>query len=104
MVFAHHPAHALLGEILVRGGVARDAIERALAKQGEDGGLIGEVLVPLKLITEDQLAVALAVQAGLEYREQLPRAEDIPEGSIDKLPISFARPRLPRLILPAPPG
>jgi general secretion pathway protein E len=95
MVIATTPHQALLGDILVRScGVARDVIDRALAKQAEEGGLIGEVLVRLKLINEDQLARALGEQSGLEYLQQLPRADDIPEGAIDKLPISFARQRL----------
>ena len=85
----------LIGEILVaRCGVAPDSIERALAKQREEGGLIGEVLVRLKLIDEDQLALALAVQAEMEYLRDLPRSEDLPVELIDKLPINFARQRL----------
>jgi general secretion pathway protein E len=85
----------LLGEILIgRCGIAADVIERALAKQREEGGLIGEILVRLKLIDEDQLALALAVQAEMEYLRDLPRAEDIPVELIEKLPINFARQRL----------
>jgi general secretion pathway protein E len=90
-----HAFHApLIGEILVaRCRVAPDAIERALARQREDGGLIGEVLVRLKLIDEDQLAQALAIQFDLAYERDLPRADDIPVDLIDKLPINFARQR-----------
>ncbi|MGE0398374.1 MAG: type II secretion system ATPase GspE [Kofleriaceae bacterium] len=85
----------LLGEILVaRCGVAPDAIEKALAKQAEEGGLIGEILVHLRLIDENQLAEALALQAELGYIKDLPRAEDIPIELIEKLPINFARQRL----------
>ncbi|HUJ57977.1 MAG TPA: type II secretion system ATPase GspE [Kofleriaceae bacterium] len=89
-------SHAsLLGELLVgRCGVAPDSIERALVKQREEGGLIGEVLLRLKLIDEDQLALALALQFDMPYLRDLPRAEDIPSELIDKLPISFARQRL----------
>jgi len=90
-----HAVHApLLGEILVaRCRVAPDAIERALARQREDGGLIGEVLVRLKLVDEDQLAQALAIQFDLAYERDLPRADDVPVDLIDKLPINFARQR-----------
>jgi len=89
------PLAALIGEILIaRCGVAADSIERALAKQREEGGLLGEVLVRLKLIDEDQLALALSVQAEMEYLRDLPRSEDIPVELIDKLPINFARQRL----------
>ena len=90
-----HAYHApLLGEILVsRCRVASDAIERALVRQREEGGLLGEVLVRLKLIDEDQLAQALAIQFDLDYTRDLPRADDIPVDLIDKLPINFARQR-----------
>jgi general secretion pathway protein E len=89
------PSAPLIGEILVaRCGVAQDSIERALAKQREEGGLLGEVLVRLKLIDEDQLAAALAYQFDMPYLRDLPRAEDIPAELIDNLPISFARQRL----------
>jgi general secretion pathway protein E len=87
-----------IGEILVRRcGVAADAIERALTKQREEGGLLGEILVRLRLIDEDQLALALALQLDLPYLRDLPRAEDIGVEMIDRLPINFAR---QRLILP----
>src|SRR5881398_1135093 len=88
-------SHArLLGELLVEScNVAPDAIERALVKQREEGGLIGEVLVRMKLIDEDQLALALATQFDMDYLRDLPRADDIPADLIDKLPINFARQR-----------
>src|SRR5690349_11778039 len=89
------PTAPLLGEILVtRCGASPEAIERALAKQREEGGLIGEVLVRLKLIDEDQLAAALAYQFDMPYLRDLPKPDDIPAELIDKLPISFARQRL----------
>jgi general secretion pathway protein E len=82
----------LLGEILVeRLHVPAEAVERGLAKQAEEGGLLGEVLVRLKLIDEDQLALALAHQAEMPALRDLPRAEDIPAELIEKLPINFAR-------------
>ncbi|HEY3802511.1 MAG TPA: type II secretion system ATPase GspE [Kofleriaceae bacterium] len=85
---------SLLGEILVAHcRVAPDAIERALGRQREEGGLLGEVLVRLKLIDEDQLAQALAQQFGLDYVRDMPRADDVPVDLIDKLPINFARQR-----------
>jgi len=85
----------LIGEILVaRCGVAPESIERALSKQREEGGLVGEVLLALKLIDEDQLALALAFQFDMPYLRDLPRSEDISAELIDKLPINFARQRL----------
>jgi general secretion pathway protein E len=89
------PVSPRIGEILVgRCGVAPESIERALGKQREEGGLVGEILLRLKLIDEDQLALALSLQAEMEHLRDLPRAEDIPAELIDKLPINFARQRL----------
>jgi general secretion pathway protein E len=89
------PVAPLLGELLItQCGVSPDAIDRALAKQRDEGGLIGEVLVRLKLIDEDQLAFALSLQSETPYLRDLPRAEDIPVELIEKLPINFARQRL----------
>jgi general secretion pathway protein E len=85
-----HPP--LIGEILVaRCGVPREAVERALAKQKEEGGLLGAVLVRMKLADEDQLALALALQFDMPYLRDLPRADEIPLELIDKLPVNFAR-------------
>lgn len=91
-----HAGPARIGEILIRRcGVAPDSIDKALARQREEGGgLLGEILVRLKLVDEDQLALALAIQLDLPYLRDLPRAEDIPAELIDKLPINFARQRL----------
>jgi len=89
------PIAPRLGEILVgRCGVAPDSIERALTKQREEGGLLGEILVRLKLVDEDQLALALSLQSEMPYLRDLPRPDDIPVELIDKLPINFARTRL----------
>jgi general secretion pathway protein E len=89
------PHTQLIGELLVAHcGVAPAAIERGLAKQREEGGLLGDVLVALKLIDEDQLARALAVQFDMPYLRDLPKADEIPELLIDKLPINFARQRV----------
>jgi general secretion pathway protein E len=89
------PVAPLLGEVLVtQCGVAPDSIERALVRQREEGGLLGEVLVRLKLIDEDQLALALSIQSEIPYLRDLPRADDIPAELIDNVAISFARSRL----------
>ena len=81
-----------LGEILVaRAGVRPEDVSRALQKQREEGGLIGEVMLRMKLIDEDQLALALAEQAEMPWIKDLPKAESIPAELIDGLPINFAK-------------
>jgi general secretion pathway protein E len=83
----------LLGEILVRDfAVSPDAVERGLAKQREDsGGLLGQILVLLRVIDEDQLAGALGLQAEMPSLRELPKAEDIPVDVFEALPINFAK-------------
>jgi general secretion pathway protein E len=81
-----------LGEILVaRCGVRAEDIARALVKQREEGGLLGEVLLRLKVVDEDQLALALAEQAEMPSVRDLPKADDLPADLIDALPINFAK-------------
>ena len=84
----------LLGEILVsQCGVPLDSISRGLDRQREEGGLLGEVMLRHRLVEEDQLARALAVQADMPYLRDLPLAEEIPADLIEKLPINFAKQR-----------
>ena len=81
-----------LGEILVaRFGVRAEDVTRSLARQKEEGGLLGEVMLRMKLIDEDQLAFALAEQAEMPAIKDLPKADDIPADLIDGLPINFAK-------------
>src|SRR5690606_1226565 len=81
-----------IGEILVRlAGVAPAHIERALATQAEEGGLLGEILVRMKAIDEGQLARALSVQHELPFAPVLPGPDTIDEALITPLPISFAK-------------
>jgi type II secretion system (T2SS) protein E len=56
----------LLGEYLLRGGaIDQTALERALRVQRSFGGLLGDVLVRLQLVTEEQLVGALGEQLGV---------------------------------------
>ncbi len=81
-----------LGEILVaRCGVRAEDVTRALLKQREEGGLLGEVLLRMKVIDEDQLVMALAEQAEMPFTRDLPKADDIDAALVDLLPINFAK-------------
>ena len=93
--FLYQPAARLrLGEILMRDcGLRVDQLDRALAKQREDGDgvLLGELLVRLKLVDEDQLAHGLGVQNEMAVLRELPKAEEIPIDLLESLPINFAK-------------
>lgn len=57
-----------LGELLIeRGVINHDQLSLAIAKQKEQGGLLGEVLVDLKFATEKDIAQALTTQYGFPY-------------------------------------
>jgi general secretion pathway protein E len=81
-----------LGQILVRDlGLKPDLLEQGLEKQREEGGLIGDVLLRLKAITEADLLRALSSQLGIPFLADLPRAEDIDAALVEKLPVGFAK-------------
>jgi general secretion pathway protein E len=81
-----------IGEVLIAHcGVSVDTIEHGLAKQREDGGLLGEVLLAQRMIDDDQLALALSLQSEMAYLRELPRAEEIPAELLEKVPINFAK-------------
>jgi len=57
-----------LGELLVeKGAINTDQLEKALKFQKERGGLIGQVLVSLGYVKEEEIAQALTVQYGFPY-------------------------------------
>lgn len=57
-----------LGELLVERGIINDAqLEKALKLQKEKGGLLGQVLVLLGFVKEEEIAQALTVQYGFPY-------------------------------------
>lgn len=57
-----------LGEILVEEGVlTRENLEEALAQQKAQGGLIGQVLISLGYVTEEEVIAALSTQLSIPY-------------------------------------
>lgn len=71
-------------------GLNQDQITHALSVQQEKGGRLGEVLVSLKLITNAQLAKALAVQSDLPYIEKI-EVDQIDPDILRLIPITFAK-------------
>ena len=57
-----------LGELLIeRGVITQEQLQKALAVQKEEGGLLGQVLVRLGATTEEDIAQALTAQFGFPY-------------------------------------
>ena len=93
-VVSHGPAYLFgrpIGEILVESfGLPREKLDEALAAQAEKGGRLGEVLVGLKAVTEDQVTRALGAQLDLEYVEVI-GVDDVDPELVKKIPINFAK-------------
>ena len=57
-----------IGEVLLeRGLITRKKLEEALAHQKDHGGLMGQVLIKLGMVTEEDVALALTAQYGFPY-------------------------------------
>lgn len=57
-----------MGELLVERGIINlRQLEKALSVQKEKGGLIGEILVDLNFVKEEEIAQALTVQYGFPF-------------------------------------
>jgi type IV pilus assembly protein PilB len=57
-----------LGELLLeRGIISQSQLDKSLEYQKEKGGLIGEILVDLGFVKEDDIAQALTAQYGFPY-------------------------------------
>ena len=57
-----------IGEVLLeRGVISQKELEKALAYQKEHGGLMGQILIELKFVTEEEIALALTAQYGFPY-------------------------------------
>ena len=79
-----------LGEVLLeRGVINQKALEKALAYQKEHGGLMGQILIQLGFVTEEEIALALTAQYGFPY---LPLANyEIDGGLTAIIPEQMAR-------------
>jgi len=57
-----------LGEVLLeRGVINKKALDQALAYQKEHGGLLGQILIQLGSVSEEEIALALTAQYGFPY-------------------------------------
>jgi len=82
----------LIGAILVeQAGLKPEFLDRALDKQQDEGGLIGEILVRMKAIDEDALARCLGIQYEMPSIKELPAAELVPDELLASIPINYAK-------------
>ena len=79
-----------IGELLLERGVITQAqLEQALTRQKAQGGLLGQVLVHLGFVTEEEVALALTAQYGFPF---LPLENyEIDEAIIAAVPVQVAR-------------
>ncbi len=86
-----HGGRPLLGAILEEQfGLTEAKLLEAINIQGTKGGRLGEILVRLRAITEDQLLQALAVQFELPWLPHLDVSQ-VDHEWVKKVPIHFAR-------------
>ncbi len=93
-VVAHGPAYLYgrpLGQILVQSfGLMPEKLDEALKQQAEKGGRLGEVLVGMKAVTEEDVTRALAAQLDLPYLNLI-GIDDIDPELVKRVPINFAK-------------
>ncbi len=77
-----------IGDILVEMGfIGVDQLDMALMETKKTGALLGEVLIRLDWVTDEQLQMALAVQSGAKILD--PQQANIDLGLISSIPLSF---------------
>src|SRR3989338_8410045 len=80
----------LLGQILLkRGMITKEQLQDALDHQKKEGGVLGETLIKLGHVTEQDIVVALIVQCGLPYIAV--NKYEIDKKVIDIIPAKIAR-------------
>ena len=85
--------HKLLGQILLElgaGSVTIDTIEQALVSQAKEGGRIGEVLVKMRVATDEDVLAALGRQLGIAVLGDL-KTDDVDAELATQIPIAFAK-------------
>jgi len=80
-----------IGQILLgSASIKQENLDEALRIQAEKSGKLGEILVKMKCMTEDDLLRALSSQLDIEYIEKL-TAVEIDHDLVLKVPINFAK-------------
>lgn len=80
-----------IGQILLRtAGLSRAKLDEALERQEEGGGRLGELLVGMKAVTEEQVLRALALQLDLPFVDRI-RDDEVEVDLVRRIPINFAK-------------
>ncbi len=79
-----------IGEVLIeRAVITRDQLDLALAKQKEEGGILGQILIQLGYVNETEIALALTAQYGFPY---LPlESYEIDKSVMATVPVAIAK-------------
>jgi general secretion pathway protein E len=80
----------LIGQILCEQGLSAAALEQGLAAQEKEGGRLGEVLVRLRLVMEEDVLRALGTQLGIGYAADLP-TDQVDGDLATRIPIGFSK-------------
>lgn len=81
----------LIGEILKNNAALKDEeLEKALLFQKERGGRLGEILLQLKVVDEEDVLRALSYQLDLTYLPKI-KEEKVDVGTISLVPINFVK-------------
>ncbi len=80
-----------IGEILRHtASLTEEVLQQALAQQAEKGGRLGEVLIGMKAVGEEDVAKALCAQLDLPYLARI-LPEEVDAELVKKVPINFAK-------------
>jgi general secretion pathway protein E len=72
------------------GGLTLEVLEQARALQREEGGRLGEILVKMRAVTEEDVLQALGKQLGIDFSPDL-KADDVDADLAAIVPIGFAK-------------
>jgi general secretion pathway protein E len=70
--------------------LSAESVEQALATQALEGGRLGEILVKMRAITEEDLLQALGLQIGIPYSADI-KVDDVDIDLATSIPIGFAK-------------
>jgi general secretion pathway protein E len=81
----------LIGQILIaHGAITAEVLEQGLAEQASTGGRLGEVLLKMRALSEEDVLKALGEQLGIGVSLDL-RREEIDGEVTTRIPIGFAK-------------